>query len=142
MRHMSQCLNSRLTEIIERASAVKTLQAKIIEHLPQILREHVSVGSFQQGLLVLVVHDSVWASQLRYYLPELRTILRSKAGLYQLASVKISVSADYQTPTTKLIRKYLPLSAKAREIIIAESDACEYEPLKRALSAFAHQDVV
>jgi hypothetical protein len=142
MRHMSQCLNSRLTEIIEQVMVVKTLQAKIIEHLPQILREHVTVGSFHQGLLMLVVHDSVWASQLRYYLPELRTILRSKVGLYQLASIKISVLTENQNHTTKSIRKYLPLSAKAREVIIAESNACEYEPLKRALQTFANQNVV
>ena len=132
MRRISQCLNTKLAEIYQRAIILDELNAKVISMLPEQLRGHFSVGSFNQGCLVLITQDPVWASQLRYHLPDLRERLRKDAGIYQLASIKISVSADgIVQPAT--LKKFPPLSAKARDIIIAGSEQCDYTPLKKAL---------
>ena len=121
MRRISQCLNTKLAEIYQRAIILDELNAKVISMLPEQLRGHFSVGSFNQGCLVLITQDPVWASQLR-----------KDAGIYQLASIKISVSADgIVQPAT--LKKFPPLSAKARDIIIAGSEQCDYTPLKKAL---------
>lgn len=137
MRRVNQCLNPRLTEIIHHALQVKSLDIKLSEYLPAHLREHVTVGSFNQGCLVLTTLDPMWASQLRYLLPELRDALRKNAGLYQLASIKINVCADALPPKTTSQPKLPPLSAVACQTIIESSELCEYEPLKQALKNLA-----
>ncbi len=137
MRRISQCLNPKLAEIIKGALLLKELNTKLFDYLPNHLREHFAVGSFNQGCLVLVTPDPVWASQLRFHLPELRDTLRQKAGIYQLASIKINVSADTLTQKKSPRRTFLPLSTKACESILAGSEQCDYDPLKHALKQLA-----
>lgn len=137
MRRIHQCLNTKLSEIYQAALMISELNAKLSNYLPEHLRAHFSVGSFNQGCLVLITPDPVWASQLRYHLPELREDLRKKAGIYQLASIKISVSAgDSLQPITPPMT-FPPLSAKARDTILAGSEQCDYDPLKTALKKLA-----
>ncbi len=137
MRRIHQCLNTKLSEIYKAALVIGELNTKLSSYLPVHLREHFSVGSFNQGCLVLITPDPVWASQLRYHLPELRDDLRTKAGIYQLASIKISVSAGgvIQPFTSKMT--FPPLSTKARDTILAGSEQCDYDPLKAALKKLA-----
>jgi hypothetical protein len=92
MRHISRCLNTKIADICQRAIKLEELTAKIHNYLPLDLRDQCHVGSFNNSCLILVTHDPVWASQLRYALPELRDKLRSEAGIHQLASIKVMVS--------------------------------------------------
>lgn len=133
MRRIRQCLNAKLAEIYQQAMILDELSTKVVNRLPEQLRAYFSVGSFNHGCLVLITQDPVWASQLRYHLPELRDRLRKDEGIYQLASIKISVSASgILQPTTRL-KKIPPLSTKARETILASSEQCNYTPLRKAL---------
>ena len=94
MRHITRCLNTQLAEICQRAIKLEELNAKIYNYLPEAVREHCHVGSFNNSCLILVTRDPVWASQLRYALPELRDKLRSEAGIHQLACIKVSVDTQ------------------------------------------------
>lgn len=111
MRHITRCLNTQLAEICQRAIKLEELNAKIYGYLPEALREQCHVGSFNKSCLVLVTNDPVWASQLRYALPELRDKLRGEAGIHQLASIKITVNTDEcvaitpKSPSTPLLSK-------------------------------------
>lgn len=137
MQHIGQCLNPKLAEIIQGALQLKELNAKLFEYLPQHLRAHFSVGSFNQGCLVLVTDEPVWASQMRFHLPELRDTLRKNAGIYQLASIKINVSTDTLTQKKSAPPVFLPLSNNACETILSGSELCDYDPLKNALKRLA-----
>lgn len=97
MRHITRCLNIQLADICQRAIKLEELNAKIHDYLPEALREQCHVGSFNNSCLILVTRDPVWASQLRYALPELRDKLRSEAGIHQLASIKITISDAVST---------------------------------------------
>ena len=72
MRRINRCLNTQLLDICQRTVQLEELNSKLLGYLPQVLQEHCHVGSFNRGCLVIVVSDSVWASQLRYSIPELR----------------------------------------------------------------------
>ncbi|TAL64274.1 MAG: DUF721 domain-containing protein [Legionella sp.] len=140
MRSISRCLNKQLAEICERSVQLEELSDKITHLLPPNLAAMCKVGSFAKGCLVLTTTDAVWASQLRYAIPELRDKLRSEAGMYQLSSIKINViepTIDYnKTKTTS----GPSLTTKAKETIIRESQQCSYEPLKEALLHLADSD--
>ena len=138
MQRISQCLNTKLAEIYKRALAIDHLNETIIQYLPENLRDHFTIGSFSNGNLVLITTNPIWASQLRYHLPDLRDTLRKDAGLYQLASIKINIAADAIFPTIeKSTPRFLPLSANARETILSSSEQCDYDPLKTALKHLA-----
>jgi hypothetical protein len=132
MRRITQYLNPRLTEICKQAVQLEELNSKLYTYLPITLQEHCQVGSFTAGCLTIVVSDAVWASELRYSLPTLRDVLRKEAGIYQLTSIKITVATLKVTSSAKNSHK-LPLSSKAREVIIACGEQCSYGPLKEAL---------
>lgn len=91
MRLISKCLNTKLTQICMQAIKLEEISALVSHYLPVELQAHCQVGSFRAGILNLVTSDPVWATQLRYILPELRERLRSEAKLYQLVSVQIKI---------------------------------------------------
>ncbi|MFI4963108.1 MAG: DciA family protein [Legionellales bacterium] len=133
MRPITHCLNKQLTDLCQRSLQLEELSEKVALFLPQELAQNCLVGSFNKGCLVLTTTDAVWASQIRYAIPELRDRLRKEAGLYQLSSIKVSLvepSILYEKPTKKV--KYT-LSDKAKASIISESTHCSYQPLKKAL---------
>jgi hypothetical protein len=133
MRRLNQCFDPKLAEIIHKTLKLKELNDKVAIYLPKSLQPHVSVGHFHLGCLLLVTTDPVWASQLRYHLPELRENLRKTAGIYELASIKISVFEANHTITKHPQKRYFKLSNKAQETILAQSQYCQYQPLKDAL---------
>lgn len=136
MRRIKRCLNSRIIEICQRTVQLEELNTKLYGYLPSSLQEHCHVGSFNKGCLMIMVSDPVWASQLRYCVPDLRDKLRGEGGIYQLSSIKVTVASAEAPPLTKNSSK-APLSAKARETIIASSEECTYLPLKQALHHLA-----
>ncbi len=134
MRRLTQCLNPRLTEICKRAIQLEELNSKIYTYLPSSLQKHCHVGSFTNGCLVIIVNDAVWASELRYSLPNLRDALRKEAGIYQLSSIKINITTLKTTTPVVKPKNFTSLSTQARDIITACGDQCNYEPLKQALA--------
>lgn len=140
MRSISHCLNKQLTEICQRSLQLEELTHKVKQLLPENIAGECSVGSFNKGCLVLTTTDAVWAAQLRYAVPELRDKLRKEAGLYQLSSIKVTVS----TPTFQYEKQSQPqrngLSEKAKASIVQESQQCTYEPLQKALLHLADHD--
>ena len=133
MRSISHCLNKQLADICQRAVQLEALANKIRKLLPESLAKECNVGSFNQGCLVLTTTNGVWASQLRYVVPELRDQLRKEGGIYQLSSIKVIV---VESITSNEKPDQLPkhsLSEKAKATIISESQRCTYEPLQKAL---------
>ncbi|WP_028388170.1 DUF721 domain-containing protein [Legionella fairfieldensis] len=135
MRPISHCLNSRLLDICHRATQLDDLNKKLNDYLPFSLIGHCQAGAFNRGCLLLIASNAAWATELRYYLPELRDKLR-KAGLYQLTSIKIALAEpDVHTPSKQLNK--LALSASARDSIRTAGELCSYQPLKDALYQLA-----
>jgi hypothetical protein len=91
MRPINLCFNKQIIDICQRAAELEALNIRVKTYLPENLREFCSVGSFEKGCLILTTPDAVWATQLRYALPNLRDLLRKEAGLYQLSAIKVIV---------------------------------------------------
>lgn len=131
MRRINRCLNTKLQELCQRAIQLETLNKELCNHLPLSLKDHCRVGSFSTGCLTLIVSDAVWASQLRYFLPELRDKLRSETGLYQLVTIKVVVQQETLSIAPKK-QNATTLSPKARDIIRTSSAQFHYKPLQEA----------
>ncbi len=104
MRHITHYLNPKLTDIYLHTTRIEEIHRHIVHFLPEHLKDHFSVGSFRNGCLILVTTDAVWASQLRFMLPELRDKLRMDAKFHQLASIKINIDSIQSKPAAKAIK--------------------------------------
>ncbi len=118
MKKISRCLNPKLADICRRTIQLSALNELVRQHLPETLKNQCWVGSFNEGTLLLCLDNPVWASELRYFLPELRDALRTTGGLYQLRAIKLSLN----TISTNAILvekkpKATPLSLKAEEAL-------------------------
>ena len=91
IRHISKCINSKLSQICMEAIKLEELSHLVLLHLPPELQHHCQVGSFRAGKLILITANSAWATSLRYFVPELRDTLRSKAKLHQLTSIEVKI---------------------------------------------------
>lgn len=136
MRRVGDCLNERMQTLYQQSSQLTKLTKTVNHFIPQELRSCCQVASFIQGSLTLTVSNADWATQLRYYLPELRDKLRRDAGLYQLTAIKLTIADNVKPIKIKPIKKSL-LSAKARDAIHTSGDECDYLPLKEALHNLA-----
>ena len=139
MRRINRCLNTKLQELCQRAIQLETLNKELCKHVPDSLKNHCRVGSFTTGCLTLIVSDAVWASQLRYFLPELRDKLRSETGLYQLVTIKVVVQQEILSVAPKK-KNAATLSPKARDIIRSSSTQFQYKPLEEAWLRIAFHD--
>lgn len=140
MRPIRNCLNKQLTELCQRSVQLEVLSHQISQFLPSELAEVCQVGSFDKGCLVLTTKDASWASQLRFAVPELRDKLRKDAEMYQLSSIKITVTSGKLHENIKKETTKPALSDKAKAAIIHESEQCSYPPLKRALMHLGGSD--
>lgn len=118
---------------------LEELSSKLALYLPENMIAECQVGSFNKGCLLLIVSNAAWASQLRYFLPELRDKLRKEAGLYQLSSIKISIKDPEALKAKTQHKEPNPLTEKAKATLISESELCNYQPLKKALLHLAQQ---
>lgn len=133
MRSISHCLNKQLIDLCQRSMQLEELSNKIVQFLPENLVAECQVGSFNKGCLLLKVSNSVWASQLRYAIPELRDRLRKEAGMYQLTAIKIAIIEPHEHVAKPAKKQSHELTDKAKATIISESRLCTYQPLKKAL---------
>lgn len=97
MRPIRQCINSKLTQICLQAIQLEELSITIGQFLPIELRPHCQVTRFQAGQLVLTTTSAVWASQLRYVIPELRDRLRAELK-WSLVSIQVKLQTSVGQP--------------------------------------------
>ena len=141
MRRINQCFNKQLLNICKRSMVLDELNHKVLNLLPENMRTHCSVGSFDKGCLLLVITEHAFASELRFYLPTLRDELRT-AGLYQLLSIKSQVAANMPPKiiTQRLTKKMRPLSESSRKALDEAAKTCSYQPLKDLLERMSQKD--
>lgn len=94
MRHITNCFNRDLSKLRKQAIELEQIQKLILDYIPAEVKPHCQVGSFANGCLILTVNDAIWASQLRFMLPEIRDNLRKDAQLYQLINIKVNINRD------------------------------------------------
>ena len=136
MRPITHCLNRQLQVIGLKVMELDKLTQYVLKLLPDTLRTCCTVGSFQQGRLLIHISDHAHATELRYLLPQLRDALRKDVNLYQLITIEIrildgikKIDAIHTTPQQ--------LSAQTQSIIMHLSTYCSYAPLKQALAKLA-----
>ncbi|STX29994.1 Zn-ribbon-containing, possible RNA-binding protein-like protein [Legionella beliardensis] len=139
MRPINRCLNKQLVTLCQQVMQLDSLNSKLAQFIPAHLQPHCYAGSFNKGCLLLITDDAVWATEIRYIIPELRDYLRKEAGLYQLININVHVTQSQDVKNTRKPLKGQPISPKTRHTIRNIGDLCHYSPLKEALYRLADE---
>ena len=94
INNISDYLNdstSPLGKIIQRAGQINQLQSQLTLELDPEFAEHFWVGSYQNGLLSLLVDSAVLATKLKFSVPDIRDKLRKQAQWSGLKSIEIKM---------------------------------------------------
>lgn len=135
MRKIQQCFTPELTKILHHVSNLEQINNLVQAFLPPSLQPYCYISQFVNGRLKIAVRDISVATELRFFLPTLRDLLRQKAGLVQLTSITIDPIVDTAQNQTKqrVKKKDLTLSKAALDALVLAADIEDYEPLKQAL---------
>ena len=138
MLRISHCLNDKILSMCQKSVQLDDLEYKLRQYLPDVLKEKCKVGGLNKGCLLLVVDDIIWATPLRFLIPELRDNLRKQAQLHQLSSIKIQLNTTSVVPKKAFKITTQTLSASARETLTKAAQNCAHAPLKKALERLSN----
>ncbi len=70
--------STALGKILQKSSQLNQLTEQVQALLAEPLREHVRVANYRENELMLAVDAALWATELRYKIPELLPKLQSQ----------------------------------------------------------------
>lgn len=99
-----------LSNLMQEAELFQALLEVGQDALPPELKPHLIGVSFEQRTLILQIDDNIWATQLRFYEPDLLGIYQRHFPHLQLNRSKVQVIPIQSPPTVKR-----PVSSKPSE---------------------------
>jgi hypothetical protein len=80
-----------LNQLVRRARELQEIDRTVGEWLPELLRDKVKVAVTRGDTLVLLAASAVWATRLRYEIPELLEQARATQALAHIARIQVRV---------------------------------------------------
>lgn len=120
--------------VLQRGQFLHRLNRLVGSLLDDDSKLHCQVGNVRDGVLILYVNSTAWASRLRYQCPALLKQLQQRRGLASLQQIEIKV-----LPKQEKIEKSRPaeLSREASSCLSACADSIEDNGLRTALQRLA-----
>jgi len=112
---MHQLLDVSLRTLLQHAQELLRLDQRVKAALDSPLNRHCYVANFRDEILILHVDSAVWATRLRFQLPELTTHMQDK-GMPSLRQIRIKVKPPHSTAETIPLPR-LVLSTRAAALL-------------------------
>lgn len=88
----ANCLNPTLLKLYKKTLELEGLNEKVRKHLPQEVKQHCFIRTFNQGVLNLDTPNPEIAYLLRFEIPSLIQKLRIEEKIYGLITINIHVN--------------------------------------------------
>ncbi len=132
MKPLLKQASGALNNLLEDAQLFQALLDVGQDGLPRDLKPHLIGVSFDQQTLILQLDESIWATQLRFYEPNLLGTFQEHFPHLELNRVKVNI-----LPQPKEVRKVRQVtsypSAEDAQEMNSMGDAIESEGLSNAL---------
>ena len=103
---------SELARLLDRARALKKLDAELHDLIPPPLRDHCRILSIRDDTLVLAADSPVWAARLRFQAAQLVKQLTHRRTV-NLRTVRVRVRPPESRHKAPPARKHIPVSRKS-----------------------------
>ena len=104
------------------------------------LAEHTRVANFRDGYLIIECDSAVWATRLRYILPDITQKLLKHRDLRDLTHIEWNIQPLFHTPNTQLSQPPPMLSSASAALLKNAADTIQVKPLQEALLRIAQHE--
>lgn len=126
-----------LQRLLKQAQTLSQLQVLVHHYLAPAAREQLQLGSYDNGVLTLVLAEAAWATRLRYQEARLLDQLRQHSEFTGLQRIRLKVRPASSAPeTAEEERRYI--SATASEHIRDSAENIQDPQLREALQRLAN----
>lgn len=87
--------SNNLNDIFKKLHQIESLQTLWLSFVPENLRAYTKVANYRDDCLIIAVASAVWATELRFNVPNLLETLRKAGNLYQLRSISYFVDPSF-----------------------------------------------
>jgi len=91
--------NKILTKLIKKTSSLQNLNRLFQEILNNDLSKHCQIAQKTKNLLVIIVDNAAWATNLRYAIPDIIKTLRTQPEFKNLQNIRYHISRYSMPPT-------------------------------------------
>ena len=123
------------TAIVSHANTLSGLQRWLESQLPDPMQEQCQVVNFRDDTLILAASSPVWATRLRYLLPQLNALISQKTS-GKLLKIKIKVRPSSELPGIAS-RPEATISAATGQLLDQMATAIDHPGLSAALTRIA-----
>lgn len=138
-RSMKPLLNQAhgaLKNLLEDAQLFQALLEVGQDSLPSELKPHLVGVSFEKQCLLLQLDEAIWATQLRFYEPNLLGLYQEHFPHLELQRVKVNILP--KTPEPIKVKKVVePPSEEAAQEMLAISQSIKSKGLSKALESLS-----
>lgn len=124
---------SVLRKLLVHARQIEALDQALKKCLEPPLSRHCQVANLTPSRLVLHARSPIWATRLRYVVPDVLECLRKSCGLPQRCQVQLRVSFAEAGVAEHPVNRPLRLSAKSAAVVRDAALSIENPELRRAL---------
>ncbi|MFZ0219906.1 MAG: DciA family protein [Candidatus Aquirickettsiella sp.] len=104
------------------------------------LAEQTRVANFRDGYLIIECASAVWATRLRYSLPDITAKLSKYVELRELTHIEWKIQPQFHTPYAQLSTTPLALSSSSAQLLKNAADHIKIKPLQEALLRIAQHE--
>lgn len=126
--------DANLANLLRTAQSLRRATQSMRSVLDPVFLEHCAVARLETQRVVVVTDGAVWASRMRYLVPQLRRHFAHYLGTVDTPDVEIKV---HSTPIAAPTREARPLSAASRESIGRSAAAMPPGRLRETLERLA-----
>jgi hypothetical protein len=94
MKHITTCFSNELIKICEQSYASEKWLDVIHDYLGHPMNQHVQLGSFEKGKMILIADCPLWSSEIKMRVPELRDYIR-KEHQCSLKFIEVKIQPDF-----------------------------------------------
>lgn len=124
-----------LRQLLGAARRLEQLQQRLEQQLQPAARPHCKVASWRDGVLLLIITSSEWATRLRYQQQRLLRLLQACPEFAGLQRILMRVRPTWQAPPGK--RPALSLSGEAAQTLRSTAAGISDPRLRAALERLA-----
>jgi len=135
---------STLTRLLRHADNQSAWTAELRAHLPEGMREHVSVANLRGSRLTVHASNASWATRLRYLVPTLLVNLRQLQDFARLEEIRVRATqqnsiAERDSAEHRQISAPIPPRAEPLLELAADTNYAELEEAILRLAQHAEQ---
>ena len=135
--HVLQQDSPAIDSVLNKLKQLSDLQNILSKYLTEKLAEHCQVANYENNALCIITNSALWATQLRFQIPNLLTQLRQHDELRALREIRCKIHPQTRAPQPVATPPVERLTLATAQILLAVAKNIKHDPLKAIMEKIA-----